>query len=138
VASSPGTVPDHSLRPMGVIDGLVRKVCQFIDARIEVATAEALARVRADLGVRVGNPAWRRGVRHGTSSTSGEHRPVPPSFAALTAREQEVVRAILSGHSTNETAASLGVAPATVRVLLARAAGRLGLRSRTALIRRYR
>jgi DNA-binding NarL/FixJ family response regulator len=56
------------------------------------------------------------------------------SLEILTGRERQVVTCLALGHSTKEVAFALGIADATVRVLLARAAGKLGVRSREALL----
>ena len=56
-----------------------------------------------------------------------------PGFGALTAREQQVIASAASGKSNKEIAYELGVSHATIRVLLARACRRLGVRSRTQL-----
>lgn len=53
---------------------------------------------------------------------------------ALTAREREVVQRAVSGNSNKSIAFDLGIADATVRVLLWRAYGKLGVRSRRDLI----
>ena len=57
---------------------------------------------------------------------------------ALTEREREIVAAIADGQSSKHVAFSLGVSDATVRVLLARAAKRLGLATRDELVAFYR
>jgi DNA-binding CsgD family transcriptional regulator len=53
---------------------------------------------------------------------------------ALTERERQAVAYLAIGQSTKETAYALGIADATVRVLLGRAAAKLGVRSRSALL----
>jgi len=62
---------------------------------------------------------------------------LPPtgSLELLTVRERQVVACLAAGHSTKEVAFALGIADATVRVLLARAAGKLGVHSRGELLR---
>jgi DNA-binding CsgD family transcriptional regulator len=52
----------------------------------------------------------------------------------LTHRERQVVACLVRGDSTKEVGFALGIANATVRVLLARASGKLGVRSREALL----
>jgi DNA-binding CsgD family transcriptional regulator len=56
-----------------------------------------------------------------------------PGLAALTEREQQVVASALTGKSAKEIAYELGISHSTARVLLARAYGRLGVRSREEL-----
>jgi len=53
---------------------------------------------------------------------------------SLTDRERQVVAFLAVGQSTKETAYALGISAATVRVLIARAAGKLGVRTRAALL----
>jgi ATP/maltotriose-dependent transcriptional regulator MalT len=53
---------------------------------------------------------------------------------ALTAREREVVHRAMAGNSNKAIAYDLGIADATVRVLLWRAYGKVGVRSRRDLI----
>jgi DNA-binding CsgD family transcriptional regulator len=55
-------------------------------------------------------------------------------FEALTERELEAVTYLALGQSTKETAYALGITDVTVRVLLARAATKLGVRSRRELV----
>lgn len=54
----------------------------------------------------------------------------------LTNREQEVVACAVLGHHNKLIAYNLGISHSTVRVLIARAAGKLGARSRDELVRR--
>jgi DNA-binding NarL/FixJ family response regulator len=65
------------------------------------------------------------------------HEPHLPDngLESLTVRERQVVECLARGYSTKEVGFALGIADATVRVLLARAAGKLGVRSREALLR---
>jgi len=53
---------------------------------------------------------------------------------SLTAREREVVQRAMAGSSNKAIAYDLGIADATVRVLLWRAYGKVGVRSRRDLI----
>jgi DNA-binding CsgD family transcriptional regulator len=55
-------------------------------------------------------------------------------LASLSDRERQVVAYLAIGQSTKETAYALGISDATVRVLLARAATKLGVRARAALL----
>jgi DNA-binding CsgD family transcriptional regulator len=52
----------------------------------------------------------------------------------LSDRERQVVAYLAIGQSTKETAYALGISDATVRVLLARAAGKLGVKSRRGVL----
>jgi DNA-binding NarL/FixJ family response regulator len=56
----------------------------------------------------------------------------------LSSREQEVIALAAAGASNKEIAHSLGVAHATVRVLLSRAAAKLNVKTRTDLITAFR
>jgi DNA-binding NarL/FixJ family response regulator len=64
------------------------------------------------------------------------HEPhLPPNgLEILTDRERQVVDCLARGYSTKEVGFALGIADATVRVLIARAASKLGVRSREALL----
>jgi DNA-binding CsgD family transcriptional regulator len=55
-------------------------------------------------------------------------------LGVLTDRERQVVAYLATGHSTKETAYALGISDTTVRVLVARAIARLGVKSRRALL----
>jgi len=61
-----------------------------------------------------------------------------PAAGSLTPREQEVLAAAASGRSTKVIAYDLGLSDSTVRVLLMRAARRLGVASRRELIELHR
>ena len=63
----------------------------------------------------------------------GSHQP-SNGLEILTVRERQVVACLVRGDSTKDVGFALGIANATVRVLLARAAGKLGVRSREALL----
>jgi len=56
----------------------------------------------------------------------------------LTDREREIVEAIACGESSKQVAYALGLSDSTVRVLIARAAKRLGLTTRRELVAFYR
>jgi DNA-binding CsgD family transcriptional regulator len=64
-----------------------------------------------------------------------ENRPALRGLAALSERERQVVVYLALGRSTKEIAYALGISDSTVRVLLARAATRLRVRSRKQLVR---
>lgn len=55
-------------------------------------------------------------------------------LTTLSDRERQVVAYLALGQSTKETGYALGISDATVRVLLGRAAAKLGVRSRAALL----
>jgi len=67
-----------------------------------------------------------------------ENEPNPPGPAALTLRERQIVGYAALGHDNKVIAYDLGIVHATVRVLLSRAATKLGVKSRSALICQYR
>lgn len=62
-----------------------------------------------------------------------ENQTIAPELNALTERERQVVASAASGKANKEIGYELGVSHATVRVLLARACRRLGVRSRKQL-----
>ncbi len=82
---------------------------------------------------------FERGGRRYVVACSNEPRAAEsPKLSSLTAREQQVVAYADQGHDTKLIAYELGIAPATVRVLLGRAAQKLHATSRDDLVARYR
>jgi DNA-binding NarL/FixJ family response regulator len=67
-----------------------------------------------------------------------ENRPKPPSLGLLSQRERQVLSRASLGRENKAIAADLGLAPSTVRVLMARAAAKMGARSRKDLIEKAR
>jgi DNA-binding CsgD family transcriptional regulator len=63
-----------------------------------------------------------------------ENAPLAPGPNSLTPREKQVIGYAKLGHHNKLIAYELGIADSTVRVLLARAAGKLGVRSRDDLL----
>jgi len=63
-----------------------------------------------------------------------ENQSQPQGLMSLSDRERQTVAYLAIGQSTKETAYALGISAATVRVLLARAASKLGVPSRAALL----
>src|SRR4051812_43002802 len=63
-----------------------------------------------------------------------ENRSQLRGLLALSERERQAVAYLAIGQSTKEAAYALGISDATVRVLLSRAAAKLGVRSRSALL----
>ncbi|HEY4105347.1 MAG TPA: helix-turn-helix transcriptional regulator [Polyangiaceae bacterium] len=63
-----------------------------------------------------------------------ENQATADGFAALTDRERQIVLHAALGFSNKQIAYALGISDTTVRVLMARAAGRLGLKSRRELL----
>jgi DNA-binding CsgD family transcriptional regulator len=64
-----------------------------------------------------------------------QNKPRVRGPSVLTDREQEVLAFAVLGHHNKLIAYNLGISPSTVRVLIARAAGKLGAGSRAELIR---
>jgi DNA-binding CsgD family transcriptional regulator len=62
-----------------------------------------------------------------------ENQTHPAGLEVLTEREQQVVASAIAGRTAKEIAYDLGISHATARVLLARAYGRLGVRTRKQL-----
>jgi DNA-binding CsgD family transcriptional regulator len=73
----------------------------------------------------------RDGVRYVVVS---EEPAQAPSLLALTRRERQIVAEAVAGSNNQQIAQRLGISHATVRVLMARAANRLGVRTRKALL----
>jgi len=70
--------------------------------------------------------------------TARENTPVPAGFAALSPRERQVGSLAEDGHSNKLIAYELGLAHSTVRVLLARAAVKMGAHTRAELVLQLR
>jgi DNA-binding CsgD family transcriptional regulator len=73
-------------------------------------------------------------VNHWTLIDHDDRDGPKAGLEALTAREREVVHRAMAGNSNKTIAYDLGIADATVRVLLWRAYGKVGVRSRRDLI----
>ncbi|WP_394842184.1 LuxR C-terminal-related transcriptional regulator [Pendulispora brunnea] len=67
-----------------------------------------------------------------------ENAPSPPEIGALTLRERQILGYAALGHENKVIAYDLGIAHATVKVLMARAASKLRVRSRAEVISTYR
>lgn len=67
-----------------------------------------------------------------------ENRVSGPTKRALTRREEQVVACAAMGHSNKLIAYDLGLSTGTVSVLLGRAARKLGVSGRVALVRLFR
>jgi DNA-binding CsgD family transcriptional regulator len=67
-----------------------------------------------------------------------EGAPERTGIERLTARERQILDRALLGHHGKLIAHDLGIADSTVRVLIARAAGKMGCSSRNELIELYR
>jgi len=66
-----------------------------------------------------------------------ENAPRPPGPGAFTTRERQVVGYAALGHDNKIIAYDLGIAHATVKVLMARAAAKLGVRTRAEVVSAY-
>jgi DNA-binding CsgD family transcriptional regulator len=66
-----------------------------------------------------------------------ENAPEPPGPSAFTTRERQVMGYAALGHDNKIIAYDLGIAHATVKVLMARAAAKLGVRTRAEAISAY-
>lgn len=65
----------------------------------------------------------------------GAAKPPPPALASLTARERDVVRLLVCGHSNKNMARILSLSPKTVEAHRARAMKRLGVKTSVELIK---
>jgi DNA-binding CsgD family transcriptional regulator len=112
---------------------------------VETAKARDQARLRkgdADEALRRWPPLTRarwtlvdRFERNGAKYiVARENQSQVRGLASLSDRERQVAAYLAIGQSTKETAYALGISDATVRVLLARAASKLGVRTRADLL----
>lgn len=148
-----GTATDVTDGAEAILDARLRVVhaagpAQSTAARSElVETAKARDRVRVDRRQPVEHlgrwPAlsWARWTLVDSFEESGrryivarENQTHVHGLAALSDRERQAVAYLAVGLTTKETAYALGIAAVTVRVLLARATDKLGVRSRAALL----
>jgi DNA-binding CsgD family transcriptional regulator len=116
-----------------------------VDGPGDVAKARSRGRVRSGEGTG-GGRRWRLSARACWSLVDSfeldgaryvvarEHPILARGFEALTAREREAVTCLARGSSTKEAAYALGITDVTVRVLIARAATKLGVRTRRELL----
>jgi DNA-binding CsgD family transcriptional regulator len=65
-----------------------------------------------------------------------DNRPAPPSLDLLSERELHVVLWAVAGHANKAIAYELGLSASTIRVLLSRAAAKVGARSRAELLQK--
>jgi DNA-binding NarL/FixJ family response regulator len=79
------------------------------------------------------DPVLAGSVLRGSARRAVEAAAAPEQ--ALSEREEEVLRRIAWGHSNKEIAAQLGISTKTVETYRARIADKLGLRSRTEMVR---
>jgi DNA-binding CsgD family transcriptional regulator len=123
-----------------------RGAAQAADARKQIqSAAHAMEDVRTDATGKAPTQCWRPRVRARwtlveTRSDSGQRYVIArenqlhtDGLDMLTEREQQVVIAAALGKTNKEIAYELGISDSTTRVLLARACGRLGVRSRQQL-----
>lgn len=75
-----------------------------------------------------------RAVAAGGDAFDVRHPKRPPGQAALSPREREVLRLVAGGSTNREIAAALGIEPETVKTLLARTFGKLGVHRRAEAI----
>ena len=71
-------------------------------------------------------------------SMSIDVRSARNALELLTVREREVVERAMSGSHNKEIAYDLGVCDSTIRVLVSRAASKLGVRTRRELVAKLR
>jgi DNA-binding CsgD family transcriptional regulator len=122
-----------------MIDEVVRRLHEFAEEQVTARVASSLLNVllgaRQTSAVVTSNSRWARKTQRPAMKISAR-RPGGDRLDMLSGRERQVLAHLAQGQSTREMALALGVAQPTVRVLLARAAKKLGVRSRAALVRR--
>jgi DNA-binding CsgD family transcriptional regulator len=78
---------------------------------------------------------WQAGPTAQATAPAPAKAPPSPALASLTARERDVVRLLICGHSNKTMARILSLSPKTVEAHRARAMKRLGLKSSAELIK---
>ncbi|HSC89498.1 MAG TPA: helix-turn-helix transcriptional regulator, partial [Polyangiaceae bacterium] len=106
------------------LEGAEREFCDRLVAQLRSALRLRLRLVPSAVG------------QQGADDTQGEEG--PESAARLAERERQVVSNLSLGLTNKEIAFELGLAHSTVRVLVARAAAKLGVKTRAELVARYR
>jgi DNA-binding CsgD family transcriptional regulator len=151
-ASTPSNGVEAILRPSGVVDH-AEGVAKDGEARVALRDAvvgleKARGRMRRD-DPDAAMSSWKALVQARWSlvdqfESDGRRYVVArcndvttPSLATLTARELQVVAYAALEHQNKFIAYELGIATSTVGVLLSRAAKKLGVRSRAALVSAY-
>jgi DNA-binding CsgD family transcriptional regulator len=110
------------------LDALVRSAVTSAGVPLEIIDAE-----RADAGV-CDSGRWTTVCELAVDGQ--RYRLVREDTRALTPRERDVVEHVLRGSSNKVIAYDLGIAHATVRVLVSRAMHKLGVRDRAELVAR--
>ncbi|MEZ4263689.1 MAG: LuxR C-terminal-related transcriptional regulator [Polyangiaceae bacterium] len=149
---APATEPDAILSTTGklehAVDGVAAERANLADAVRRLDRARGRLR-KTDPPAAV--EAWRVLVRGRWSLVDrfeeggrryilayGNASPAGPSPESFTDREREIVDLAMLGHSPKLIAYELGLSPSTVRVHLANASRKLGVRTRAELVTRYR
>ena len=115
----------HSSLKFGAVGYIVKKA-----ADVELLTAMQSV-IRGDVYV---DPSMTRYLLEDViaSPNSGDQK---DSWDTLSNREQEVLRLVALGHTSAETAETLGLSPKTVETYRARGMEKLNLQTRAALVR---
>jgi DNA-binding CsgD family transcriptional regulator len=145
--------PDPTVGAEAILDRRGRVVHAEGEAQAKAAQADLLATATARERARTAKPTTDDGLREWPPLTRArwtlvdsfeqggaryvvarENQSRLGGLETLTDRERQAIAYLACGQSTKETAYALGIADATVRVLLARAAAKLGVRSRADLL----
>jgi DNA-binding CsgD family transcriptional regulator len=109
---------------------VLRRAGRRVDARIQLRAAlEAFERL--------GAAAWAERARRELAGSGERARPRsdPAAVDTLTAQELQIARAIADGATNREAGADLFLSPKTIETHLTRIYRKLGIRSRTELVR---
>jgi DNA-binding CsgD family transcriptional regulator len=130
--SSMGSFDEHVLTQVAAhVAAGMRRRCEPPALRTSDGDDAALAALRAGEWIVV--DAFDRGGARFVVAKQGAHK----SGRALTAREEDIVARAAKGHANKRIAKELGLAPSTVAGHLARAATKLGVRTRVEMTRAF-
>jgi DNA-binding NarL/FixJ family response regulator len=121
---------DSMKQELGLVTGVppaAMDIERYVREALQRALSETFARIAAPENVE----GLLRQLVEGGASPAVAHRPESKAqLAALTAREQEILRCIAAGHSNKAIARTYGLSVHTVKRHVANILGKIGVSSR--------
>jgi PAS domain S-box-containing protein len=99
-----------------------------LTSMLDVTALRTAEKDAATLASRLDDSGARKGEGNGNGNGNGSRK---PGKGVLSPREHQVVELLASGNTGEEVAERLGISPATVRVHVRNATGKLGASTRT-------